>query len=251
VIGYRAGSGRPRVLQRPLPAAARDWIERALHAFRDWRRTRPFWGGLLIIAGASEMLWSENAPLRVVVHAGTRGLAGYLTPIFLLLCGALLWWSSTARSYNSLLAIGLASYSWITSNLGGFFIGMLISVVGGALAFSWMTDADYESAESVRGRPQMQLRSWALTVASRLKEYSAGRQKRAPRLDSPQPTEPAAFRRRVQHARSGVTATISGLRELRPPARNLMARPLRLIRKRAARTRDRRVPNAEDNGPSP
>jgi Family of unknown function (DUF6114) len=251
VIDYRAGSGRPRVQQRPPLASVGDWIERTLHAFRDWRGTRPFWGGLLVIAGASEMLWSEDAPLRVVVHAGMRGLAGYLTPVFLLLCGALLWWSSTARTYNSLLAIGLASYSWVTSNLGGFFIGMLISVVGGVLAFSWMTDADYESSESSRGGPQMRPPSWAVVVASRLREHRARLQKRRLRIDSVHLAEPKALPPLVQRAGSGVTVMISRLRERRGASRRLLTRPVRLVRERRARSRAVRSPEAEESGPSP
>jgi hypothetical protein len=151
VIGYRDGSAAAPAQQSHALASARASLARAGDGFRVWRRTRPFWGGLLVIAGASEMLWSVNAPLQVVVHTGMRGLAGYLTPIFLLLCGVLLWWSPIARTYNSLLAIGLAAYSWVTSDLGGFFIGMMISAVGGALAFAWMTDDDYKSSEASSG----------------------------------------------------------------------------------------------------
>jgi hypothetical protein len=75
--------------------------------------------------------------------------------------------------YYSLLSILLALASWITSNLGGFFIGMLIDVVGGSLAFAWTTDADYRSSGWLRGNPRIGLPSWALGVISRLKERAA------------------------------------------------------------------------------
>jgi hypothetical protein len=114
----------------------------ARRAFRLWRRTRPFWGGLLVSAGACEILSSEQGPLDVVIHIGTQGLAGYLIPVMLLLCGVLLWFSPAQRSFYSLLAMVLALGSWITSNLGGFFLGMILSLIGGALAFAWATDSD-------------------------------------------------------------------------------------------------------------
>jgi Family of unknown function (DUF6114) len=91
------------------------------------------------------MLVSEQAPLPVVTHIGVQGMAGYLIPTFLALCGALLWLNPIDRLFYSLVAIFLALGSWITSNLGGFFLGMLVGVVGGALAFAWTTDAESAS----------------------------------------------------------------------------------------------------------
>jgi len=109
----------------------------ALLAWRRWRRTRPFWGGLLIIFGGAEMLLSEQAPLPIVIHVGLQGLAGYLVPIVLVLCGLLLWLSPVQQTFYSVLAVVLSLVSWITSNLGGFFVGLTLGVVGGALAFAW------------------------------------------------------------------------------------------------------------------
>ena len=39
-----------------------------------------------------------------------------------------------------LLAVGGALGTWLTSNLGGFLLGMLLALVGGALAFGWTLD---------------------------------------------------------------------------------------------------------------
>ncbi len=107
------------------------------------------------------MLVSERAPFPVVTHIGVTGLAGYLIPTFILLCGVMLWFVPIAWIYYSILTIVLALASWITSNLGGFFIGMLIDIVGGALAFAWTTDADYGSCGWIRGELRIGLPSWA------------------------------------------------------------------------------------------
>jgi len=106
-------------------------------SFRRWRRTRPFWGGLFIVASAVWTFLTVKAPLPVVVHVGMQGLAGFLVPIIMLLCGLLLWFSPANRLFYSILALVMALASWITSNLGGFLIGLLLGVVGGSLAFSW------------------------------------------------------------------------------------------------------------------
>lgn len=136
------GSASGRSKQRPTRSPGES-LMMARHSFWIWRRSRPFWGGLLIMIGASEMLLSEQDLLSGVPHIGIQGLAGYLIPAHLLLMGVLLWLNPIDRIIYSLIAIFLALWSWTTSNLGGFFIGMLLGMVGGALAFAWTTDAKH------------------------------------------------------------------------------------------------------------
>ncbi len=123
--------------------------------FRLWRRTRPFWGGLLTIVAACEILSSEQGPFQVVIHVGIQGLAGDLIPVMMLLCGVLLWFSPAQRHFYSLLTIVLALGSWVTSNLGGFFIGMMLGLVGGALAFAWTTVSDCRPLEWSGSNPRI------------------------------------------------------------------------------------------------
>ncbi|MDG6106956.1 hypothetical protein Daura_28115 [Dactylosporangium aurantiacum] len=106
-------------------------------SFRRWRRSRPFWGGLFIVVAAVEIFLTVKAPLPVVLHIGMQGLAGYLVPIIMFLCGVLLWFSPENRTFYSVLALLMAFASWVTSNLGGFLIGLLLGMIGGSLAFSW------------------------------------------------------------------------------------------------------------------
>jgi Family of unknown function (DUF6114) len=132
-----------------------DSLSPVRQAFRIWRRTRPFWGGLLVTGGAGEILMSEHGPISLVIHIGIQGLAGYLIPVMMLLCGVLLWFNPAQRAFYSLLSIVLALGSWITSNLGGFFIGMLLGIVGGALAVAWAADSDAQPLRWYRGNPQI------------------------------------------------------------------------------------------------
>lgn len=106
-------------------------------AWGRWRRGRPFWSGLLVILGGAEILLSERAPVRVILHLNVLGLAGYLLPIVIVVCGFLLWFNPEQRLFYSILAVLLSLGTWITSNLGGFFIGLILGVVGGSLAFGW------------------------------------------------------------------------------------------------------------------
>ena len=112
-------------------------VHRARLAFRGWRRGRPFWGGLIVVLGAAEILVTYRAPFGIIVHFGLYGLAGYLVPIVLALLGVLIIFDSAHRTFYSVLSVLAALGTWLTSNLGGFFIGMLLGLVGGCLAFGW------------------------------------------------------------------------------------------------------------------
>ena len=112
-------------------------LDRAILAFRSWRRSRPFWGGLLVVLGAAEILTTYQAPFGILVHFGLYGLAGYLVPIVLGLLGLLIVFDPVHRTFYSILSVLAALGTWLTSNLGGFFLGMLLGLVGGSLAFGW------------------------------------------------------------------------------------------------------------------
>jgi hypothetical protein len=111
-------------------------------AFRSWRAGRPFWGGLLLTLGGAEILLTEKASLKVVLHIGMQGLAGYLLPALMVMCGLLLLFSPAQRLFYSLTGILLSLGTWLTSNLGGFFVGLLLGVTGSCLAFGWLPDQE-------------------------------------------------------------------------------------------------------------
>jgi hypothetical protein len=105
-----------------------------------WRHGRPFWGGLFVLLGGGEILFTVWAPLGVVLHVGMQNFIGYLMPIVIILCGVLLWLSPAQRIFYSLIALVCGLASWLTSNMGGFIIGLLLTLVGGALALSWTAE---------------------------------------------------------------------------------------------------------------
>jgi Family of unknown function (DUF6114) len=126
------GEAPARVSQRRPAPPVRAW-----RAFRDWRRRRPFWGGLLILLAGAEIFLTEIAPLHVVIHLGVEGLAGQAVPFFIAVCGLLLIFNPVQRLFYSIIAMLLTAGSWITSNLGGFILGLILGLVGCALAFAW------------------------------------------------------------------------------------------------------------------
>lgn len=111
-------------------------------AFRRWRHGRPFWGGLLLALGGGEILLTEKASLKVVLHIGMQGLAGYLLPALMVLLGLLILVNPAQRLFYSLTGILLSLGTWLTSNLGGFFLGLLLGATGSCLTFGWLPDQE-------------------------------------------------------------------------------------------------------------
>jgi hypothetical protein len=105
--------------------------------FRDWRRSRPFVAGLLSLLAGAEILATVSAPLPVVVHIGLLGVIGFAVPILMILCALMLWFAPHPRVFYASLILVLSLASWITSNLGGFFLGLILGVVGGSFALAW------------------------------------------------------------------------------------------------------------------
>ncbi|HEX5202421.1 DUF6114 domain-containing protein [Paractinoplanes rhizophilus] len=106
--------------------------------FRRWRRHRPFWGGLLLILSAVELYLSANLALGgVEVHLGPQGFLSYLLPLILLMCGLLAWFTPAQRLFYGIVALLTALYTFLGLNLGGFVIGMLLGIFGGALVIAW------------------------------------------------------------------------------------------------------------------
>ncbi|MEV7546915.1 DUF6114 domain-containing protein [Streptomyces sp. NPDC089915] len=116
---------------------------------RVWRRGRPFWGGLLLVLGGTELLLVPLSPLTVLVGLGLGGIAAIGIGAALILAGLFLWYLPQARAYVSVHALLLSVVSFVATNLGGFFVGALLGIAGGALAFGWtpLPDGGEEGGE--------------------------------------------------------------------------------------------------------
>ena len=113
-------------------------IDSAWQRFGRWRRRRPFWGGLLLLLAGLALFFSANLTLAdMKVHFGQEGYLSYLLPVILVLCGALIWVTPAQRLFYAVIGLVTALYSLIGLNLGGFGVGMLLGILGGALTIAW------------------------------------------------------------------------------------------------------------------
>ena len=109
--------------------------------FRDWRGTRPFWAGLFTLLGGIPIAYFPYATLKLghmsLAMATTAGAGSLIIGVLLVTLGLTMWFQSATRVFAGVAAILLALVSLVISNIGGFLIGLLLSLVGGALALSW------------------------------------------------------------------------------------------------------------------
>lgn len=110
--------------------------------FRQWRGCRPFVGGLLLVLAGAEILLTMKAPLPVMLHVGMQGLAGYLLPALMLVCGMLILFNPAQRLFYCILGVVLSVGTWLTSNMGGFMVGLLLGVLGSCLTFGWLPEQE-------------------------------------------------------------------------------------------------------------
>jgi hypothetical protein len=117
-------------------------------AFGRWRRTRPFWGGFLLLLAGIELLLIPlsgilvHGAVKLVVYIGIGGVFGVLLGVLLIASGLLLWLNPAHRTFHAIAGVVLAVLSFIASNFGGCFIGMLFGIIGGSMGFGWTPSAD-------------------------------------------------------------------------------------------------------------
>lgn len=121
----------------PAPGPRPPWFKRARLGFRQWRRTRPFWAGIWCILGGVIMMYGPLTAIKLLLVSGTVVWAGILIGALVVTMGLFMWFSPQFHQVLGILAVLFSVVSLITSNLGGFLIGLLFGVIGGSMAFAW------------------------------------------------------------------------------------------------------------------
>ncbi|KOU26024.1 membrane protein [Streptomyces sp. WM6372] len=151
--------------QAPVRAADDAWLTAVYYRFRAWSGGRPFWAGLFTLIGGIPIAYFPYADLRLgnvtIAMATTAGAGSLIIGVLLITLGIALWFQQSIRVFAGVASILLALVSLPVSNLGGFFLGFLFALVGGALALSWapgkpqdaQDDAAAAKAETYGGGP--------------------------------------------------------------------------------------------------
>lgn len=122
-------------------------------SFAQWRRSRPFFAGLLMLLGGVVILTPAYLSLEVsniIIQVSTiSGVSTFIIGALLIACGLMTWFGGGSRILTGVAGIILGIVALPTSNFGGFVLGTLLALVGGALALSW-TDSSKEELAAQR-----------------------------------------------------------------------------------------------------
>ncbi|MBT2697277.1 hypothetical protein J7E79_07610 [Bacillus sp. ISL-40] len=104
--------------------------------FTKWRKSRPLWGALITIISGVMILW---VPLNLYLSTflpGSIAIIGLLFGGLLTLIGIVALFFPNASKILGIFTIFLSILSVIGA-LGGFLIGTLIGIIGGASLMAW------------------------------------------------------------------------------------------------------------------
>nr|WSW66720.1 DUF6114 domain-containing protein [Streptomyces sp. NBC_00995] len=124
--------------------------------FRTWRGNRPFWAGLFTMLGGVPIAYFPYANMHLgnmtLAMSTTAGAGSLIIGVLLITLGLTMWFHSIVRVFAGVAAILLALISIPVANIGGFLIGFLLALIGGALSVSWVPgDAKPDEAVPAQG----------------------------------------------------------------------------------------------------
>ncbi|MCX5142999.1 MULTISPECIES: DUF6114 domain-containing protein [unclassified Streptomyces] len=110
--------------------------------FRTWRGNRPFWAGLFTMLGGVPIAYFPYANMHLgnmtLAMSTTAGAGSLIIGVLLVTLGLTMWFHHIVRVFAGVAAILLALISIPVANIGGFLIGFLFALIGGALSVSWV-----------------------------------------------------------------------------------------------------------------
>lgn len=108
--------------------------------FRKFRRTRPFWAAMWTMFGGSIIGLIPLSSIAKIVHTGLPGVGGVSIGFLIAMMGLFMVFTPNQRHIVAVITAVLALASFPISNLGGFVVGMLFSLLGASMAFGWMPE---------------------------------------------------------------------------------------------------------------
>ncbi|MFE1441362.1 DUF6114 domain-containing protein [Streptomyces sp. NPDC058739] len=146
--------------------------------FRAWRGDRPFWAGLFTMLGGVPIAYFPYATLKLghmsITMATTAGAGSLIIGVLLVTLGLTMWFQHATRIFAGVASIVLALVSLVVSNIGGFVIGFLLSLVGGALAVSWVPGDEADDKETATAKKLKEAAVLAAPATAPLPQADAG-----------------------------------------------------------------------------
>jgi hypothetical protein len=111
----------------------------------SWRRKRPFWGSLSLILSGLLILWVPLNMAPIALIPGSFSILGIVFGGMVFLLGMVALFSPRYSQLVGIMGIFFAVLSLLGA-LGGFLIGTILGIVGGAGCFAWMEPATMDQS---------------------------------------------------------------------------------------------------------
>lgn len=160
----------PAPVAEPAGAGPRRVPPRIWLGFRRFRRTRPFWGAVILLFGAYCIANPiVGGGFAFVVDIGAKALTPLLLAFGMAAAALVAVVLPGQRHFPAIVAMALSVASLPLANLGGWIIGMAAGIVGSGLIFGWTPYSDKQLAK---------LAAKAERKAQRKAQRAAGRSRR-------------------------------------------------------------------------
>ncbi|WP_230128531.1 DUF6114 domain-containing protein [Bacillus sp. CECT 9360] len=104
--------------------------------FKGWRKSRPFWGAMVIIVSGITILWVPMNLYLSTFLPGSVAMIGLLFGGLIMLTGMLAMFFPNSSRMLGIMTIFFSILSVIGA-LGGFLFGTIFGIIGGSLLIAW------------------------------------------------------------------------------------------------------------------
>lgn len=122
-----------------------------LARFAEWRRNRPFVPGLLVLLSGVVIMTPAYLTLRIsdllVMISTLSGVSTLFLGAAQIMFALGIWLKPATAPYLGVFAILVSLVALPASNIGGFLLGSLLGIFGGAFALAWESGEPGERSE--------------------------------------------------------------------------------------------------------
>ncbi|BBW97499.1 DUF6114 domain-containing protein [Geobacillus sp. FSL W8-0032] len=111
-------------------------IRSAWRGFRQWQKRRPFLGATFLLLSSVVILWVPAQLYEISLVPGSMVFAGFFLGGMVGLMGVLAYAMPRLSTLIGIIGMFSAILS-IMGALGGFLVGTILGIIGGALCIAW------------------------------------------------------------------------------------------------------------------
>ena len=129
------------------PADRGSLLGRLWRAQARFRKTRPFWGCLILGFGGWFVIRPAIGSFQMMTNLGSGGAAVYILGGGMIIAALIAFFVPAQRMFPALMAAVFSVLSLPMANLGGWLLGMVLGIIGSGMVFAWTPYTDEQLAK--------------------------------------------------------------------------------------------------------